>query len=91
MHNSESNEYLCRVCGWHQNDPPWGGNAETPSFEICDCCGVEFGYEDATSEGVIRFRKLWLAEGAPWFDEFKMPAKWDLSSQLERLGIDTDI
>ncbi len=88
MHNSESNKHLCRVCGYYQEDPPWGEDGKTPTFEICDCCGVEFGYEDAKTKAIFQFRKLWLAGGACWFKEFKKPAKWDLSAQLAPLGIE---
>lgn len=52
--------YKCRVCGFPQADPPWGLDGRTPSFDICACCGVEFGYEDATAEGVERYRQEWL-------------------------------
>ena len=34
---------------------------KTPSFGICDCCGVEFGYEDATPEAAGACRRSWLA------------------------------
>lgn len=45
MHNSNELN-VCRVCGAKQLEPPWGNDGLTPSYEICDCCGVEFGYED---------------------------------------------
>jgi hypothetical protein len=33
------------VCGLEQGELPWGADGATPSFAICDCCGVEFGLE----------------------------------------------
>jgi len=59
----------CRVCGYAPADPPWGVDGSTPSFEICPCCGVEFGYEDATPGGVRRYRELWLSTGGRWSDD----------------------
>jgi hypothetical protein len=56
--------YYCRVCGLIQDDPPWGNDNNTPSFNICSCCGVEFGYEDATLNAIKNYRTTWLANGA---------------------------
>jgi hypothetical protein len=43
-------ETRCRVCGLDQQSPPWGVDGKSPTYAICDCCGVEFGYEDSTRE-----------------------------------------
>lgn len=64
---SDAKNY-CRVCGYEPTDAPWGPDGTDPSWEICPCCGVEFGYEDATASGVVRFREQWLGAGAPWSD-----------------------
>jgi len=77
--------YRCRVCGLLQDDPPWGEDGHTASFEICVCCGTEFGYEDATPAGVARKRAGWLAAGTPWFDPKQKPAHWDLDAQLAHI------
>lgn len=75
-------ELHCRVCGLGQLDPPWGDDGTCPTYEICDCCGVEFGYEDATVEGVKRARSEWLGKGAPWFSAEARPSNWDVEAQL---------
>jgi hypothetical protein len=36
--------YSCPVCGLDGLQEP--GDAEFASFEICPCCGTEFGYDD---------------------------------------------
>ena len=41
---NEANKLACRVCGKVQDDPTWGEDGKTPTFDICDCCGVQFGY-----------------------------------------------
>lgn len=88
MHNSKINEHLCRVCGLYQEESPWGADGNTPTFNICDCCGVEFGYEDATPQAAEKFRCAWLASGAQWFDKTKKPMDWKLSAQLAHIGLD---
>lgn len=72
----------CRVCGLVQDEPPWGEDGKTATFDICDCCGVEFGYQDSTGESVRRYRQAWLKSGALWRNPKNMPADWDLESQL---------
>lgn len=76
---------LCRVCGLRYDEPPWGPDGHTPTFEHCVCCGVEFGYQDATPEAARRFREAWLASGAVWDDPDLMPKDWNLEAQLGRL------
>jgi hypothetical protein len=80
-----SDLHACRVCGLHQPFLPWGDDGATPSFDICDCCGVEFGYEDATRDGVIRYRGIWIESGAKWHAPRCRPAGWDLESQLRSI------
>jgi len=75
----------CRICGLAQARAPWGEDGKTPTFEICDCCGVEFGYEDATSKGVREYRKRWLDHGAEWWEPTRRPENWDLSEQLRQV------
>lgn len=64
---SEASAY-CRVCGYEPGLAPWGEDGISPSWEICACCGVEFGYEDATAAGVVSHRARWLADGGLWAD-----------------------
>lgn len=73
----------CRVCGLEQDQPPWGDDGMTPSFDICSCCGVEFGYEDATLQGTQTYRQSWMSKGAPWFDPKLKPHEWNLEAQLQ--------
>ena len=73
----------CRVCGWNQDELPWGDDGLTPSFEICDCCGVQFGYEDCTPTAISGFRKKWIDSGAKWFNPDARPLDWSLEVQLK--------
>jgi len=74
--------YRCRVCGLDLPEPPWGVDGRTPSYEYCPCCGVEFGYRDATPFAARNFRRAWLKAGAIWTDADERPCCWDLVSQL---------
>ena len=78
----------CRVCGLLQASPPWGDDDATPSFEICDCCGVEFGYEDTTRASVARYRESWLKAGARWQSPRMRPESWNVYRQLEDIPLE---
>ncbi|MFZ0565137.1 MAG: hypothetical protein WAM28_03000 [Chlamydiales bacterium] len=84
MDNDKSVHY-CRVCGLDQGEPPWGENGNSPSFGICFCCGVEFGYGDCSVEDVRRTRKEWLDNGALWLDSEEKPDNWLLEEQLNNI------
>jgi hypothetical protein len=87
MHNKDNShkKMICRVCGYFYGDYIWGEDGRTPSFEICPCCGTEFGYHDATLDAIKKNRKQWVEKGAPWFDEKKKPSQWSLEEQLKNI------
>ncbi len=89
MHSDNS---LCRVCGLNLgNELPWGLDGQTASFNICPCCGVEFGYEDATLDGIARFRDDWIANGGVFLDKSQQPPGWDRTAQLRKIGVSDDV
>ena len=51
------NRHNCRVCGYYIDDLPWGKEDNCPTYEICPCCGVEFGNEDCTKESTKQYRE----------------------------------
>jgi hypothetical protein len=66
----------------------WG----KPSYEVCHCCGFEFGFDDEPESGVVgssfeESRREWIAGGCVWFYPELQPADWSLSAQLETAGI----
>ncbi|GAA1456588.1 hypothetical protein GCM10009619_06140 [Williamsia maris] len=73
----------CRVCGFEPADPPWGLDGLSPTYEICPCCGVEYGNEDYTEAAASNYRDQWLANGAKWSDP-RTPS--DGLSAIARLG-----
>lgn len=50
----------CRICGSCEGYMPWGEDGQTPSFEICPCCSVQFGYEDMNISGILKYRSEWI-------------------------------
>ncbi len=77
--------YMCRVCGAEQLDLPWGEDGETPTYNICACCGVEFGYEDYTLIALKNYRIMWVNKGANWFCKKEKPDNWVLEEQLHNI------
>lgn len=55
-------DYACQICGFLQLSPPWGDDGNTPLFDICNCCGVEFGYENTTIQTIKQYREQWLSD-----------------------------
>jgi len=71
--------YQCKVCAYPQMPHP------PNDYNICPCCGVEYGLDDAF-ESHAELRDEWLLAGGPWFSEvnpFLRPANWDAWSQLD--------
>jgi hypothetical protein len=79
----------CRVCGLIQSEPPWGIDGKSPTYDFCACCGVEFGYGDASAAGVQRWRAKWLASGAKWVEPEKAPRNWNAEEQLRLVAHET--
>lgn len=80
-----SSIYACRVCGWGQAQPPWGETGKFPTHDICDCCGVEFGYEDSTPASGRQYRQVWVEGGCQWFDPSARPAAWSCEEQAKNI------
>ncbi len=78
--------YICPVCGYNELDEAPYDNNGNPSYNICDCCGFEFGYDDGSEEISFKeYRKKWIDEGSKWFRSEKKPKIWNLSNQLKNI------
>ena len=66
--------FTCPVCYYP-------GMREAPAdYNICECCGTEFGNDDE-SQTHAELRAGWMAAGGPWF--FKTaPHGWNPWTQL---------
>lgn len=77
--------FRCRVCGWRNMEPPWGIDGKSPSFDFCECCGIEFGHGDNNLEAVRASRARWVDGGAKWYESKMKPAAWSLQEQLKKV------
>lgn len=71
--------------------PPYELRYGLPSYDVCHCCGFEFGNDDnpGTSTPVTfeAYRATWIADGCLWFDASKRPGDWRVDEQLSAAGI----
>lgn len=81
-------KFKCPICGCPQINTSPRDETGAPSYEICPCCGGEFGIDDISSGTIEEYRKSWLESGANWFDPVLRPDDWDLRDQLLKIGFD---
>ena len=77
------NEYICRVCGFEYDIPTW--EEGVACGDICDCCGVEFGYEDRILIAIMNFRKKWVGNNAKFNSPKYKPPNWSLCEQIKKI------
>lgn len=72
-------------------EPPYARYFGEPSYDVCDCCGFEFGNDDdpGTALGITfsQYRREWIADGAGWFSPAQRPSDWSLDRQLMKAGL----
>ncbi len=79
--------YVCPVCGYPELDEPAVDAYGCASFDICSCCGTQFGYHDATRPHA-QLRAEWLQAGARWRSRARQPPPdWSASRQLAAAGL----
>jgi hypothetical protein len=65
-----------------------------PSYDVCPCCGYEFGNDDNPGTGLPidfhTYRQHWLRDGAKWFDDRQRPKDWNLNNQLRNVEEDAE-
>jgi hypothetical protein len=89
--NDGKDSMHCRVCGLRQLEPPWGEDGQTPNYDYCPCCGIEFGYQDTSAVGVARARRKWVESGYLWSDPTAKPAGWGPQEQLRNASAVDDV
>lgn len=87
--------YYCPVCGFQLHRPAWITD-HSPSFEICPCCGLQFGYDDFALDPSDRenirksWRNKWIEGGMKFWSVRRRPANWDPLLQLRNADLDVD-
>lgn len=80
--------YTCPVCGYPRlTEPPRGTNGGG-SYEICPCCGFQFGYDDDDA-GITfsEWRARWIENNMAWWSGSQArPDGWDPAQQLRSLS-----
>lgn len=80
--------YTCPVCGYDKIENPIYDKDGYGTYEICVCCGFEFGCDDypKKEEAFIKWRNNWIIDGCQWFSQSTTkPKVWDPKRQLENL------
>lgn len=71
--------------------PPYAQYFGMPSYEVCSCCGFEFGNDDDPGtrepDTFCGYLSDWIADGAIWFSPERRPSDWSLDRQLQKAGI----
>ena len=80
-------QYKCLVCSFKGLDEEPYDAEGYGSYEICPCCGFQFGVDDFPDkeEGIKNWREQWIEGGYKWFyNEHLKPLNWDPVEQLNR-------
>jgi hypothetical protein len=77
--NETSQILHCPLCGWGLLGDAYSSLAELRfSYDICECCGCEFGYDDNEE-----YYAEWVAGGMEWFTQTARPKDWTINQQLK--------
>lgn len=83
-------KYKCPVCNFKGLFEPAYDPDGYGTYEICICCGFEFGFDDdgykTKEEAYTTWRIKWKEGGCKWFSEYNIefkPADWNPNKQLE--------
>jgi hypothetical protein len=69
----------CPICGFGPFSETYASAQELRfSFDICPCCGCEYGYDDIESHYLN-----WAASGFQWFNPKLKPEDWCIEAQLK--------
>ncbi|MBS9801675.1 hypothetical protein J4052_01610 [Bacillus toyonensis] len=77
--------FICVICGFDDLlDPPY--EEGYPLYEICPCCGFQFGFDDCDQGCTfVAHREKWLEKGAVWHNNTEKPTEWSLEKQLKNI------
>lgn len=77
---------ICPVCGYGGLREPAYDKYGYGSFEICSCCGFEYGVTDDDKGFTFEsYRQKWIDEGFPFRWEDDKPKDWSTEKAKEQL------
>ncbi len=80
-------ERICLVCGFDNlYEPPYSNGVG--SYEICPCCGFQFGNDDFPDKNsqISKWREEWIKNGCIWFSTSRIkPKNWNAEEQLKNI------
>jgi len=74
---------VCPICGFDKLKEAPFSKEGAPSYEICACCGFEFGFDEIECRDV--YLKKWIEHGSKWFVPELKPRDWNLEEQLKNI------
>lgn len=76
--------HVCLVCGYPDLEHAPRGREGGGSFEICPCCGYQYGVDDDDRQVTPEaWRAGWVKEGMLWWSRgIAAPEGWDARAQL---------
>lgn len=74
MDAPNAHEEACPVCFYAGSYELW---------DICECCGTEFGFDDWNTTH-DELRRRWIEGGCVWWSSTTPPPDWDPHAQLKR-------
>lgn len=80
--------YICLICGFDKLYEPPYDKYSCASFEICPCCGTEFGYHivHPNQEKITLLKEKWIKNGMIFNNNNRIPLNWSSSEQLKNLN-----
>lgn len=79
--------HTCPVCAYPNLVEPPRSKSGGGSYEICPCCGFQFGVDDE-DRGLTyeTARERWIGGGAKWWSSTPPPKGWKAEAQLATLA-----
>jgi len=68
----------CPICGFKSDEIYASVYELCCSYDICDCCGCEYGYDDD-----LAYYNDWIKSGSVWFNPKSKPSGWSLEVQIK--------
>lgn len=84
---SKISSFICPVCGYPDLDEAAYDSYGCATYNICPCCGTEFGYDDSEISH-FSLRQRWITNGMKWWSEhLPPPDNWSPIQQLKDAGM----